>query len=240
MSRFWQELKSVSQAAKLLNSLATRVRVLRDKKEVELDRKEVVPGDVLVLTGILHASFIFPLYTNNEVSSGGDVFPGDCVLFMSEGLTVAQASLTGEMIPVDKTTRLGPPPADYNFDIIHNDNICLAGTSVATGSGHALVISTGDKTYVASIAKDLAKKRPLNAMQIGIRKVSYLLLTFMAVMSPIVFVIQGGLSHDWKRAIFFAISVAVGITPEMLPMIVVRPSFLVSFTKTRLMGNNFW
>ena len=160
-----------------------------------------------------------------RVSAGGDVFPGDCVLFMSEGLTVAQASLTGEMIPVDKTTRLGPPPANYDFDIIHNDNICLAGTSVATGSGHAMVISTGDKTYMASIAKDLAKKRPLNAMQIGIRKVSYILLAFMAVMSPIVFVIQGGISHDWKSAIFFAISVAVGITPEMLPMIVVRPFF---------------
>ena len=226
MSRFWQELKSVSQAAKLLNSLATRVRVLRDKKEVELDRKQVVPGDVLVLTGIiLHTYFYFCFILTMRVSAGGDVFPGDSVLFMSEGLTVAQASLTGEMIPVDKTTRLGPPPDNYNFDIIHNDNICLAGTSVATGSGHAMIISTGDKTYMASIAKDLAKKRPLNATQIGIRKVSYLLLTFMAVMSPIVFVIQGGLSHDWKSAIFFAISIAVGITPEMLPMIVVRPSF---------------
>lgn len=226
MSRFWQELKSVSQAAKLLNSLATRVRVLRDKKEVELDRKQVVPGDVLVLTGIiLHTSLYFCFILTMRVSAGGDVFPGDSVLFMSEGLTVAQASLTGEMIPVDKTTRLGPPPDNYNFDIIHNDNICLAGTSVATGSGHAMIISTGDKTYMASIAKDLAKKRPLNATQIGIRKVSYLLLTFMAVMSPIVFVIQGGLSHNWKSAIFFAISIAVGITPEMLPMIVVRPSF---------------
>ena len=171
-----------------------------------------------------------------RVSAGGDVFPGDCVLFMSEGLTVAQASLTGEMIPVDKTTRLGLPSANYNFDIIHNDNICLAGTSVATGSGHALVISTGDKTYMASIAKDLAKKRPLNAMQIGIRKVSYILLAFMAVMSPIVFVIQGGISHDWRSAIFFAISVAVGITPEMLPMIVVRPSFLALPPKTVLKG----
>lgn len=226
MNRFWQELKSVSQAARLLNSLATRVRVLRDKKEVELERKEVVPGDVLVLTGILHSFFyVFFFILIMRISAGGDVFPGDSVLFLAEGLTVAQASLTGEMIPVDKTTRLGSPPANYNFDIIHNDNICLAGTSVATGSGHAMVISTGDQTYMASIAKDLAKKRPLNAMQIGIRKVSYLLLTFMAVMSPIVFVIQGGLSHDWKSAVFFAISIAVGITPEMLPMIVVRPSF---------------
>ena len=97
------------------------------------------------------------------------------------------------MIPVDKTTWLGPPPANYNFDIIHNKNICLAGTSVATGSGHAMTISTGDKTYMASIAKDLAKKRPLNTMQIGIRKVSYLLQISMAVMSPIVFIVQGGL-----------------------------------------------
>lgn len=199
--RFWQELKSVSQAAKLLNSITTRVRVLRSNKEVELDRKEVVPGDVVLL-------------------SSGDVFPGDCVLFSAEGLTVAQASLTGELMPVEKTVRLGLPPPEYEFNIIDNENICLASTSVATGSGRAMVISTGDETYMASIAKDLAKKRAPNIMQVGVRRVSYLLLAFMGVMVPIVFVIQGGISKDWKGAGFFAISVAVGITPEMLPMVV--------------------
>jgi P-type Mg2+ transporter len=109
------------------------------------------------------------------------VFPGDCVLLSSEALSVTQALLTGESIPVEKNVRFTVPGSDYRFDLLDNENICLDGTSVVTGSGRALVISTGDKTYMASIAKDLAKKRPLNVMQVGVRKVSYLLLLFMAV-----------------------------------------------------------
>ena len=96
-------------------------------------------------------------------------------------MTVAQASLTGELMPVEKNTRLSLPPPEYTFDIIDNENICLAGTSVSTGSGRAMVISTGGETYMASIAKDLAKKRPLNSVQLGVRRVSYILLAFMGV-----------------------------------------------------------
>jgi magnesium-transporting ATPase (P-type) len=112
--------------------------------------------------------------------SGGDVFPGDCVVFLAEALTVTQASLTGELMPVEKMPRLDLPPAQFDFEILDNPNVCLAGTSVATGSGQALIISTGSETYIASIAKDLAKKRPLNSFQIGIRNVSYILMAFMA------------------------------------------------------------
>jgi P-type Mg2+ transporter len=116
-----------------------------------------------------------------EIRPGGDVFPGDCVLLSSEALTVTQASLTGELMPVEKNPRLILPPPEFNFDIVDNENICLAGTSVATGSGYAMVISTGGETYMASIAKDLAKKRPPNAMQVGVSRVSYILLAFMMV-----------------------------------------------------------
>jgi P-type Mg2+ transporter len=116
-----------------------------------------------------------------RVYIGGDVFPGDCVLFSAEALTVTQASLTGELMPVTKTPRYTLPPPEYVFDIVDNENICLAGTSVATGSGRAMVISTGDQTYIASIAKDLSRKIPLNAMQKGVRRVSYLLIAFMMV-----------------------------------------------------------
>lgn len=84
-------------------------------------------------------------------------------------------------MPVEKNTRLSLPPPEYTFDIIENENICLAGTSVSTGSGRAMVISTGGETYMASIAKDLAKKRPLNSVQLGVRRVSYILLAFMGV-----------------------------------------------------------
>ena len=84
-------------------------------------------------------------------------------------------------MPVEKNTRVTLPPPDYVFDILDNKNICLAGTSIATGSGRAMVISTGEDTYMASIARDLAKKRAPNVMQVGVRKFSYILLAFMAV-----------------------------------------------------------
>jgi P-type Mg2+ transporter len=113
--------------------------------------------------------------------SGGDVFPGDCVILSAEALTVAQASLTGELMPVDKSPRVDLPLAQFDFDILDNPNACLTGTSVVTGNGRALVILTGNDTYMASIAKGLAKKKPLNSMQLGIRHVSYLLMVFMAL-----------------------------------------------------------
>lgn len=208
--RFWQDLKSVSQASKLINSVTTRVHVCRQRpdassvlhpEEIEIDRKEVVPGDVLLFTS-------------------GDVFPGDCVVLSAEALSVAQASLTGELMPVDKSPRVDLEQSHVDFDLLDNQNVCLAGTSVVTGNGRAVVVLTGNDTYMATMAKDLAKKKPLNSMQRGIRHVSYLLMVFTLIMAPTVLVIQGLLNKNWKNAAFFAISVAVGLTPEMLPMIV--------------------
>lgn len=143
-------------------------------------------------------------------------------------------------MPIEKTVRLVAPRPGETLNLLHNDNVCLAGTSVVTGNGHALVVSTGKDTYMASIASELSKRRPENATQIGIRKVSYVLMGFMAVsqhfidfcvssefnfseqvMAPIVLIVQGAVSKNWKGAVMFAIAVAVGITPEMLPMIVV-------------------
>jgi Mg2+-importing ATPase len=97
-------------------------------------------------------------------------------------------------MPVEKTPRFVLPGPEYVFDIVDNENICLAGTSVATGSGRAMLISTGDETYMASIAKDLTKKAPPNAMQVGVKRVSYLLLAFMAVssLSYLFMVYRGG------------------------------------------------
>jgi Mg2+-importing ATPase len=171
---------------------------------------------------------------------GGDVFPGDCILITAEAITITQASLTGEMMPIEKTVRLAAPRPGETLDLLHNDNVCLTGTSVITGNGHAFVVSTGKDTYTASIAGELSKRRPENATQIGIRKVSYVLMGFMAVsrhfiefhefcesyfsdqvMAPIVFIVQGAISKKWKGAVMLAIAIAVGITPGMLPMIVV-------------------
>lgn len=203
--RYWQELKSMVQAVNLIKSVTTNTRVLRYRnsgsEEVEIDQRNVVPGDIIAVTS-------------------GDVFPGDCILITAEAITITQASLTGEMMPIEKTVRLAAPRPGETFDLLHNDNVCLAGTSVVTGNGHALVVLTGKDTYMASIASELSKQRPDNATQIGIKRVSYVLMAFMGVMAPIVFIVQGAVSKDWKGAVMFAIAVAVGITPEMLPMIV--------------------
>lgn len=180
------------------------------------------------------------------------MFPGDCIVISAEALSVSQASLTGEILPIDKVVRVTAVDESEPFHLLDNHNVCLAGTSVATGNGRAVVVSTGKNTYMAAIAEELDKKRPENAIQKNIRKVSFVLLAFMAVspnlvffsaqlmssfdrimqvMAPIVFIIQGTVSKDWKGAIMFAIAIAVGITPEMLPMIVVS---LSSFFPHRL------
>jgi hypothetical protein len=168
---------------------------------------------------------------------------------MEEAITITQASLTGEMMPIERTVRLAAPRPRETLDLLHNE-----GTSVVTGNGHALVVSTGKDTYMASIASELSKWRPENATQIGIRKVSYVLMCFVAVsrhfiefcefcesyfsdqvMAPIVFIVQGAVSKNWKGTVMFAIAVAVGITPEMLPMIVVCVyRFLILWLSTTL------
>jgi len=203
--RYWQEVKSMVQALKLVKTIVTRIRVIRRiqsiPQEIEIDLRNVVPGDVVSV-------------------ASGDVFPGDCLLISAEALTVSQASLTGEMLPVDKLIRTSAADDSEPFHLLDNHNVCLAGTSVSTGNGRAIVVATGKDTYMAAIAEELNRKRPENAIQLGIRKVSYVLLGFMAIMAPAVFIVQGAVSKDWRGAVMFAIAIAVGITPEMLPMIV--------------------
>ena len=151
------------------------------------------------------------------------MFPGDAVVLISNSLLVGQSALTGEVLPVEKRpySESSPPKVSSASDLISSPNICLAGTSVLSGSGRVLVVSTADNTYLASIAEVLRARRPLNAFQHGIRQVSYLLLGFMLVMTVIVLIIKGTTTGAWRDAFMFCISVAVGLTPELLPMIVV-------------------
>lgn len=118
------------------------------------------------------------------------MFPGDCVVVSAEALTITQASLTGEALPVEKVARLTTLDETQPFHLLENHNVCLAGTSVAAGNGRAVVVSTGKDTYMAAIAEELNKKRPENTIQMGIRKVSYVLLAFMAVGAIILFPFQ--------------------------------------------------
>lgn len=176
------------QATKLMRSVTTRVRVMRLRgsvsEEVEIDQKEVVPGDVLAITSSCLLLSSLPIHHRRwSPCAGGDVFAGDCVLIASSALMITQASLTGEIMPINKTVRMLPEQEGDSFDLLDNENVCLAGTSAAAGNGLAVVIATGADTYMASIAQALASTRTQNAMQVGIRKVSYVLIAFMAVSS---------------------------------------------------------
>ncbi|ALA98270.1 Mg(2+) transport ATPase, P-type [Spiroplasma kunkelii CR2-3x] len=176
-------------------SVKNNTSLIREAKELEIH--ELVPGDLIYL-------------------SSGDMVPADVRILWSNELFINQSSLTGESLPVEKH-------ASYNrhkASLLELENICYMGTSVVSGSAIAIVIGAGTETYYATISKTLQVKPPENSFNRGIKRTTWLLLSFMFVMVPIVFIINGITKNDWLSALLFAISVAVGLTPEMLPMIV--------------------
>lgn len=201
--RFFQEYRSNQEAEKLKRMVKTTATVIRSGKgKYEIDISELVPGDIIHL-------------------SAGDMVPADVRIISSKDLFVSQSSLSGESEPAEKynTSSFLNVKKD-RINVLDLDNISFMGTNVISGSALALVLLTRDKTYFGSIAKSLAGKKPVTSFEKGVNSVSWLLIRFMLVMVPIVFVINGITKNDWIEALLFAVSVAVGLTPEMLPMIV--------------------
>ncbi len=198
--RFFQEYRS-NRAAQQLKSMvkttATVLRKVKDKKEIDI--RQLVPGDIIFL-------------------SAGDMVPADCRIIQSKDLFVSQAMLTGESLPAEKRS-LPVRDADQKtpFEL---DNICFMGTNVVSGSATTVVVTTAHQTYFGSLSKSIVAKRAETSFDKGVNKVSYLLIRFMLVMVPLIFFINGMVKGDWWEALLFAIAVAVGLTPEMLPMIV--------------------
>lgn len=198
--RFWQEYRSNRAAEQLKSMVKTTATVLRKNKDKnEIDIKQLVPGDIVFL-------------------SAGDMIPADCRIVQSKDLFVSQSMLTGESLPVEKRN-LPVRDAD-NKSPLELDNICFMGTNVVSGVATAIVINTGNQTYFGSISKTITGKRAETSFDKGVNKVSYLLIRFMLVMVPLIFIINGVVKGNWWEALLFAIAVAVGLTPEMLPMIV--------------------
>lgn len=198
--RFFQEFRSNQAADKLKSMVKTTATVLRKfmgKREIAMT--ELVPGDIVFL-------------------SAGDMVPADCRIMQSKDLFISESMLTGEALPVEKTF-LPIRDADTKQPVELN-NLCFMGTNVVSGTAMAIVVATGNRTYFGSISKTILGNRPETAFDIGINKVSYLLIRFMLVMVPVIFLVNGFLKGDWMQALLFAIAVAVGLTPEMLPMIV--------------------
>ena len=198
--RFIQEFRSNAAAEKLKSMVTTTATVFREGSgKNEIDIKLLVPGDIIYL-------------------SAGDMMPADMRIMQSKDLFVSQAMLTGEAMPVEKKEQPILDAADKS--VLELENICFMGTNVVSGTAAAVVVNTGGHTYFGSMAKSLVGKRAETSFDKGVNSVSWLLIRFMLVMVPLVFLVNGFSKGNWIEAFMFGLSVAVGLTPEMLPMIV--------------------
>ena len=198
--RFWQEQKSGEATSALMRMVKNTCAVIRDGEMDEIDNRQLVPGDIVHL-------------------AAGDMIPADLRLLKSKDFFVSQSSLTGESEPIEKRSSLTDSSL-RSGSVVELEDICFMGSTVISGSADGIVIATGSHTYLGTIAKSIAGIRVDTAFDKGISKVSFLLIRFMLIMVPFVFFVNGLTKGDWFDAFVFAISVAVGLTPEMLPMIV--------------------
>lgn len=202
---FIQEARSTKAADALkamVSNTATVLRVTNEQGEtrwMEIPLDQLVPGDIVKL-------------------AAGDMIPADLRVVQARDLFVAQASLTGESLPVEKVAKTRT--ADQS-NPLESDTLCFMGTNVVSGTAQAVVIATGGNTWFGQLAGRVSEQESEpNAFQKGIGRVSMLLIRFMLVMTPVVLLINGFTKGDWWEAALFSLSVAVGLTPEMLPMIV--------------------
>ena len=196
--RFFQELRADNAAAKLQAMVGNTATVVRDGNDQEVPLKMLVPGDIIRL-------------------AAGDMVPADARLLSAKDLFLNQAALTGEALPVER--KAATPAADIQ-NPLELANLCFLGSNVESGSATAVVIHTGNRTYFGSLAAGIVGQRQLTSFDLGINKFTWLMIRFIAVMVPAVFLINGFFRHNWLDAFLFAMAVAVGLTPEMLPMIV--------------------
>jgi len=196
--RLIQESRADTTAAKLKAMISVTAAVLRDGQPQELPVTVLVPGDVVKL-------------------AAGDMIPADVRIVAAKDLFVIQGSLTGESFPVEKfETDTGPTGRSP----VELANIAFMGTRVESGTAMAVVVATGRETYLGSMAESLAAQSTQTAFDKGVLRFTWLMLRFIIVMVPLVFFINGLTKGNWHDAFFFAVAVAVGLTPEMLPMIV--------------------
>ena len=198
---FVQEFRSQKASLALKELIETTCAVTRDGITKEIPMDEVVPGDIVEL-------------------STGDMIPADSRVIWTKDLFVNQSSLTGESMPIEKFENTSGMLEDDNATALDFHNLAFMGTDVLSGQGRMVVLKTGESTFFGDIASKATKSRGETSFDRGVKSVSKLLIRFMIVMVPIVFLINGLSKGDWGEAFFFSIAVAVGLTPEMLPMII--------------------
>jgi Mg2+-importing ATPase len=192
------ETRADNAAAKLKAMIKVTATAIRGGQPKEIPLQQLVPGDIVKLCA-------------------GDMIPGDVRLTAAKDLFIIQATLTGESLPVEKNDA----PDTRNVSPIERSNLCFLGTSVESGSATAVIAATGGQTYFGKMASSLAGQQVETAFDKGVKRFVWLMITFLVVMAPAVFLINGLSKHSWGKDTFlFALVVAVGLTPEMLPMIV--------------------
>src|SRR5450755_3359813 len=196
--RFIQEMRADNAAERLKAMVSNTATLVRDGKDVEAPLKMLVPGDIIKL-------------------AAGDMVPADVRVLSAKDLFLNQSALTGESLSVERNADASTADVQNPLEL---PNICFMGSNVESGSATAVVIHTGDKTYFGSLAASIVGQRQLTSFDKGVNKFTWLMIGFIAVMVPAVFLINGLVKHDWLEAFLFAMAVAVGLTPEMLPMIV--------------------
>lgn len=196
--RFIQETHASAAADTLRSMIRVTATVVRNGEEHEIPLRDVVRGDVVKL-------------------AAGDMIPADVRLLSAKDLFVNQAALTGESMPVEKFALPDATPNASPFDL---SCLCFLGTSVESGAASAVVLATGPRTTFGDVARRVARSDVVTSFDRGVTHFTWLMIALIAVMVPLVFLINGVTKHDWREAFFFALAVAVGLTPEMLPMIV--------------------
>ena len=208
---FIQDTKSDKASEKLKDMIKTTTTVIRNNNKVEISLSEVVPGDIVVL-------------------SAGSIIPADLRILQAKDLFILQSSLTGESAPVekydvdvcwlDKKEKITDQEIEEKVSPLELNNLCFMGTNVVSGSGIGVVISIGEQTYFGNLAKSISHKKVETNFDKGVKEIGFMLIKFVVIMALVVFVVNGLFKSDWITSFIFAVSVAIGLTPEMLPVIV--------------------
>jgi P-type Mg2+ transporter len=195
---YFQETRSSMAVEKLQKLVKTTVTVLRDGKELEVSLEDIVPGDIVAL-------------------AAGSLIPADLRIISAKDFFVSQSALTGESMPVEKNADANQPPGRVVFEF---SNACFMGSNVLSGSARGVVLATGTRTQFGAIAQKLMARREATSFDKGVGDFTWLMIRFMVVMVSATFLIVGFTKGNWVQALLFSLSVAVGLTPEMLPMII--------------------
>jgi P-type Mg2+ transporter len=194
---YFQERASNRAAEKLQMLVQAATIVIRDGTEQTVPMKDIAPGDIVLLTA-------------------GSIIPADVRILYAKDFFVSQSALTGESMPLEKfAVQQDGKPAEP----IELRNACFQGSNVISGSARALVVNTGLRTFLGSISSTLTQVKESTSFDKGVKSFVWLMIRFMMVMVSAVFLIVALTKHDWLQAVLFSLSVAVGLTPEMLPMI---------------------